>query len=137
MARYEKYYRGFERKYGSDKDHLLWVAFEPEYAAEYGDSMEEITIDDEQLKPVSTEELEDYYGVDILDGPDEEQTRQLNNDGYNCYGFQAGYGSECLCLWDRSVIAKRRTLTTQEIENLTENELKNIFRDFLKENRLI
>ena len=134
MGRYEKYYRGFEKKYGSDRDHLLWVAYEPEYAAEYGDTMEEITIDDDKLKCVSLEDLEDYYEVDILDGPDEVQMRQLLDDGYNCYGFQAGYGDDCLCIWDRSVIVGRRVLSPQEVKSLIESTLRGLFRKFLVEN---
>lgn len=133
MRQYEKYYRGFNSKFGSDHDHLLWVSYEPEYAAEYGDTVEEITIDETKLKSVSLFRLEDEYGIEYIDGPDEEQAQELLRRGYNCYGFEAGYGYDCLCIWDRSVVVSRRTLSPEELQSLTESPLKNIFRQFVNE----
>ena len=130
---YPKYYRGFYKQHGSDYNHLLWVAYEPEYASEYGDTVEEIEIDYDKLEPIDLDGLEYEYEVDILDGPDEEQTEQLLKDGYNCYGFQAGYGCDCLCIWDKSVIVSRRTLSPEELQSLMESSLKNIFRRFINE----
>ena len=116
---YEKWYRGYNSKYGSQHDHLLWIADDIAYAREYGNRVEEIIIDDDKLNLVSIYEM-DYIldeEIDYYVGPDETQAELLRHNGYQGYEFEAG-DCNCICLWDESPIVSRRELTREEFEDI-------------------
>lgn len=117
----ETYYRGFNSELGEQKDHLLWLTDDPEYAAEYGDTVMEYQIDEDKLRGIG------YYGiVDLLDGEEidgfddtwhpfdglsEEIVELCLRNGYNCYDFHANGGdSYCICLFDKSPIVSRKVI---------------------------
>ena len=72
----------------------------------------EYTLDWNQLNGCVSD-LPDY--IDIIDGPSEEECKELLADGINSYIFYAGGEDgddcECLCLWSKEpIISKRRIL---------------------------
>jgi len=118
---YEKWYRGYNSKYGSQHDHLLWITDDITYARVYGNRVEEIIIDDDKLNLVSIYEMDDILGVEIdyYEGPNETQAKQLLYNGYQGYGFEANdEQSFCICLWGESPIVSRRELTREEFEDI-------------------
>ena len=123
----EIWYRGYNSKYGSDNNHLLWLTDDISYARTYGNRVEEIKIDTSKLKPASIFEMDEICGgyLDYYDGPDEFESEKAKEMGFNCYTFYANNdGSYCMCLWDKSVIVKdgRRELSRGEFETIEKLE---------------
>lgn len=46
----ETYYKGYNSKYGSQHDHMLWITDDISYARTYGNRVEEIVLDLNKLK---------------------------------------------------------------------------------------
>lgn len=117
----ETWYRGYNSAYGSEKSHLLWVTDDISYARSYGNRVEEITIDMNKLNVISLYGMDELFGyeIDYLDGPTEDEARELIDNGYDAYEFEANQGmSICLCMWDKSSITNRRELSRQEFEQI-------------------
>lgn len=120
--RFETWYRGYNAKYGSDHNHLLWLTDDIDYARTYGNRVEEVVLDNTKMNPVSLYDIVDY--VDYLNGPSIETCAELSADGYNCYFFDANTdGSYCMCLWDKSMIVSRRELGRKEFEKIGDYEI--------------
>ena len=79
----ETWYRGYNSRYGSQRDHLLWLTDDIDYAKVYGNRVEEVIIDGNKTNPI---EIDDSF--DYIDGPGKEQTLSFLKDGYNCYYFE-------------------------------------------------
>lgn len=129
----EKWYRGYNSRYGSDKTHLIWLTDIVE-ARTYGNRVEEITIDKSKLKDINIDDLYyDFlvpeYGYEDVDDYEEEGTwypeegldyrecETLMMRGYNCYYFNTN-DADCICMWDKSPIVSRRELSREEFENI-------------------
>jgi hypothetical protein len=129
----EKWYRGYNSKYGSDKTHLIWLT-NIEEARTYGNRVEEVIIDRSKINSIDIDDL--YYnylveefGYKDVDDYEEEGTwypeegvypyeaEYLLRDGYNCYFFLTN-DAECICMWDKSPIVSRRELTREEFEEI-------------------
>ena len=116
---YETYYRGYNSKYGSRRDNLYWITDDISYAREYGNRVEEITIDMNKLNLASLYEIDDILGYDFecIDGPDEDELEMITSEGYNSYDFYAnGNDSYCICLFDSDPIVNVRELSREEFE---------------------
>lgn len=117
----ETWYRGYNSAYGSEKSHLLWLTDDISYARAYGNRVEEITIDINKLNVISLYGMDELFGyeIDYLDEPTEDEARELIDNGYDAYEFEANQGmSSCLCMWDKSSIINRRELSRQEFEQI-------------------
>lgn len=117
----ETWYRGYNSVYGSEKNHLLWLTDDISYARSYGNRVEEVTIDLNKLNVISLYGMDELFGyeIDYLDGPTKDEARQLINNGYDAYEFEANQGmSSCLCMWNKSSIISRRELSRQEFEKI-------------------
>ena len=122
----EKWYRGYNSEYGSQKDHLLWVTSDVGYAAEYGDVVEELVIDDNKLHCVSIYDIEEITGkeYDYYEGPSKDDVIKLLANGYNAHEFEANHGmSDCLCLFDLSMVVGRRVLSSEELDSLLSEDV--------------
>ena len=117
----ETWYRGYNSVYGSEKNHLLWLTDDISYARSYGNRVEEVTIDLNKLNVISLYGMDELFGyeIDYLDGPTKDEARQLINNGYDAYEFEANQDmSICLCMWNKSSIISRRELSRQEFEKI-------------------
>lgn len=117
----ETWYRGYNSVYGSEKNHLLWLTDDISYARSYGNRVEEVTIDLNKLNVISLYGMDELFGyeIDYLDGPTKDEARQLINNGYDAYEFEANQDmSSCLCMWNKSSIISRRELSRQEFEKI-------------------
>lgn len=128
----EKWYRGYNSRYGSDKTHLIWLTDIVE-ARTYGNRVEEVTIDKSKLKDIDIDDLYyDFlvpeYGYEDVDyyeegtwapeeGLDYRECEALMVRGYNCYYFNTN-DADCICMWDKSPIVSRRELSREEFENI-------------------
>lgn len=113
----EIWYRGYDSKYDSQFNHLLWMTDDIDYAKDYGDAIEEITIDSNKLNIASMSEIDEIIGYefDYFDGPAEEDIELLNSEGFDGYCFYANSdNSYCMCLWNNSPIINRRVLSNKE-----------------------
>ena len=115
----ETWYRGYNSKYGFQRNHLLWLTDDIGYAREYGNRVEEVIIDSGKLKAASLDDIDEVIGYefDYYDELTTEEVKELSLKGYNCYGFEAG-NSYCLCLWDNSPIVSRRELSREEFDKI-------------------
>lgn len=133
---FETYYRGYNSKYGSQRDHLLWLTDDIEYARTYGNRVEEVVIDWSKIHQASMYKIDAILGYefDYLDAFDEEDAQKLLDEGYNAYGFEANHNmSWCICLWDPSPIVSRRELSREEfdaIEMYDDNDYKQYDDDY-------
>ena len=124
----ETWYRGYNSKYGSEHDHLLWLTTDKCYAKSYGNRVEEIILDDNKLNSISIGEIEDLGNeceewFDYLDGPSEKLTKIVLSKGNNCYYFWANSDdSYCMCLLNKSAIVSRRELSEKEFNEIDEWE---------------
>lgn len=117
----ETWYRGYNSVYGSEKNHLLWLTDDISYARSYGNRVEEVAIDLNKLNVISLYGMDELFGyeIDYLDGPTKDEARQLINNGYDAYEFEANQDmSSCLCMWNKSSIISRRELSRQEFEKI-------------------
>ena len=129
----EKWYRGYNSKYGSQKTHLIWLT-NIEEARTYGNRVEEVIIDMNKINNIDIDDL--YYdflvqnfGYEDVDDYEDEGTwypeeglyenecELLLREGYNCYFFNTN-NADCICMWDLSPIVSRRELTKEEFENI-------------------
>ena len=127
--KFETYYRGYNSKYGSQKDCLLWITDDISYARVYGNRVEEIVIDLSKLNLASIYKIDDILGYefDYIDGLDKEECEELLSRGYNGYEFEANSnGSDCICLFSSEPIVSRRELSRQEFDGI---ELYDDFKD--------
>lgn len=127
----EKWYRGYNSKYGSDRTALIWLTSKEE-ARMYGNRVEEVVIDKNKVNDIDIDDL--YYdflvpefGYEDVDdyqdegtwypeeGLDERESDLLRRNGYNCYYFITN-DAECICMWDKSPIVSRRELSREEFE---------------------
>ena len=117
---FEKWYRGYNAKYGSDHTFVLWLTNDIDYARSYGNRVEEVVLDMDKIKDASAWDMDDYcedYEYDVWDGPDEEAAQRALADGYNCNYFEANEDcSYCMCLWSKEPIVSRRELSREEFE---------------------
>ena len=114
----ETWYRGYNTKYGSDYDHLLWLTDDINYARAYGNRVEEVVLDGDKLNSICVSDLLDD-GIDYIDGPSKRACKNLTAEGYNCYYFEANDDiSYCICLWDKSAIVSRRELSKEEFDKI-------------------
>ena len=100
---FEKWYRGYNSKYGSQKTHLIWLT-NIEEARTYGNRVEEVIIDMNKINNIDIDDL--YYdflvqnfGYEDVDDYEDEGTwypeeglyenecELLLHKGYNCYFF--------------------------------------------------
>ena len=117
--RFETYYRGYNSKYGSQRDHMLWITDDISYARTYGNRVEEITIDLKKLNLASLYTIDDILGYefDYIDGLDEEESEMVLSQGYNGYEFEANSNnSDCICLLSSEPIVSRRELSRGEFD---------------------
>lgn len=120
-VRYDKWYRGYNSKYGSDSTHLLWLTDDIDYARCYGNRVEEVMLDVSKLHCRSVYGIDELLGYefDYYIGPDADEVSELLDGGCNGYYFTANNGdSDCLCLFDKSVIVSRRELSEEEFNNI-------------------
>ena len=129
----EKWYRGYNSRYGSDKTNLIWLT-NIEEARTYGNRVEEVIIDKNKIHNIDIDDL--YYdflvpefGYEDVDdyedegswypeeGLDVRESDLLLRNGYNCYYFITN-DAECICMWDKSPIVSRRELSREEFENI-------------------
>ena len=129
----ETWYRGYNSKYGSDKNHLIWLT-DKEEARTYGNRVEEVVLDKSKLNDIDVDDL--YYDFLVTefgyedvddyedegtwypeDGIDRRESEILLKNGYNCYYFNT-HNANCICMWDKSPIVSRRELTREEFENI-------------------
>ena len=118
--RYEKWYRGYDSRYGSSRNHLLWITDDMSYAGEYGDSIEEIILDSSRLHLVSLYDMDELLGheIDYYVGPNRDDVEVLLSQGYNGYGFEANDDmSYCVCLFSDDAIVSRRVISSDEYRN--------------------
>ena len=114
----ETYYRGICGKLDKLKyKRQIWLADNPEYAAEYAWECEdghlyEFDIDSARLKPYDW-----YYNMpdwwEPIDGLSEKVQNELINDGYNCYTFPLDE-ADVLVLLDSSLIVGVREIPLEE-----------------------
>ena len=145
--RFEKWYRGYNSKYGSDKTHLIWLT-DIEEARTYGNRVEEIILDKTKMNNIDVDDLYYEYLVEFgypdVDDYEEEGTwypeegiypneaEKLLRNGYNCYFFVTN-DANCICMWDKSPIVSRRELTREEFENIEtygNNQIKKYDEDY-------
>jgi hypothetical protein len=129
----EKWYRGYNSIYGSDKTNLIWLT-NIEEARTYGNRVEEVVIDKNKIHNIDIDDLYydflvpefGYEDVDDYedegswypeDGLDVHESDLLLRNGYNCYYFITN-NAECICMWDKSPIVSRRELSREEFENI-------------------
>lgn len=120
----ETYYRGICGQLDKLKyKRQIWLADNPEYAAEYAEECEdghlyEFDVDNSRLKP-----YEWYYNMpdwwEPIDGFSEETQDELMSDGYNCYTFPLDE-ADVLVLLDPSLIVDVREIPLGDY--LGENE---------------
>jgi hypothetical protein len=129
----EKWYRGYNSIYGSDKTNLIWLT-NIEEARTYGNRVEEVVIDKNKIHNIDIDDL--YYdflvpefGYEDVDDYEDEgswypedglyvhESDLLLRNGYNCYYFITN-NAECICMWDKSPIVSRRELSREEFENI-------------------
>ena len=108
------WYRGYNSAYGSRRNHLLWVTDTIEYAEEYGDTVDEVVIDDTRLRLASLQEMDETLGYeyDYYEGPDEEEALRLIENGYDGYAFETS-DAYCMCLWNDEPIVETRTIESK------------------------
>lgn len=114
-----KWYRGYDKDLGAEKTHLIWLTDDPSYAKKYGDTVDELEIDESNI--VSISDLDD--DLDYYAGPDAEDCERYTEEGKSGYYFTADSGEEdyqCICLWDKSAIIGRRTLIDNEYDDIEE-----------------
>ena len=76
--RFETFYRGYNSQYDSQRSHLFWITDNASYAKEYGDVVEEITVDKNKMRIASIYGIDDIIGeFDYYDGPDEDETNTM------------------------------------------------------------
>lgn len=117
--RFETYYRGYNSKYGSQYDHMLWITDDISYARTYGNRVEEITIDLKKLNLASLYDIDEILGheFDYYDGLNEEESKMVLSQGYNGYGFEANSdNSYCICLFSSEPIVSRRELSRKDFD---------------------
>lgn len=117
--RFETYYRGYNSKYGSQRNHMIWITNDISYARTYGNRVEEIIIDPCKLEVASLYDIDRILGYefDYYDGLDEKETQELLSQGYNAYEFEANSNnSDCFCLLSSEPIVRRRELSKEEFE---------------------
>ena len=120
----ETWYRGYNSKYGSQRDHLLWLTDDIDYAKVYGNRVEEIVLDLNKINNTSIGEMEDLGNesnewFDYIEGPSEELIKYALTQGFNSYYFEANSDSSyCMCLWDDTPIVSRRELSEEEYNNI-------------------
>ena len=120
--RFETWYRGYNSKYGSQRNHLIWITDDISYARTYGNRVEEITIDTSKLKPASI--LYDIdnilgYELDYYKGPTKEEADKILSSGFNAYEFEANNDSSyCMCLLSTEPIVRRKELTEKQFNNI-------------------
>ena len=130
---YQKWYRGYNSKFGSDRTHLIWLT-DIEEARTYGNRVEEVVIDKTKMHDIDPDDL--YYDFlvpefgypdvdDYLEdvhwypekGLESEEAEKLLRKGYNCYYFNT-HDADCICMWDKTPIVSRRELTKEEFEEI-------------------
>lgn len=119
--RYEIWYRGYNSKYGSQRDNMIWLTDDISYARAYGNRVEEIKIDTNKLHLASIYELDDILGyeMDYYEGLDEEEAQEVLSQGYNGYEFEANRNmSDCLALFSSEPIVSRRELSKEEFDDI-------------------
>lgn len=114
----ETYYRGICGQLDKLKyKRQIWLADNPEYAAEYAEECEdghlyEFDIDSTRLKPYDW-----YYNMpdwwEPIDGFSEETQNEVMNDGYNCYTFPLD-SADVLVIFDPSLILDVREIPLEE-----------------------
>jgi len=110
---YETFYRGYGSKYGSQRNHLLWLTDDLSYAKCYGDRVEEVVLDTNKLRIASINDVDEIIGYefDYYIGLTKEDARLVIENGYNGYGFEANDDSSyCICLLDDEPIVERKDL---------------------------
>jgi len=119
----QKWYRGFNSKYGNlgTRGDAIWVADNPYYAKSYaemyGDNgrLAEVTIDTRRLNPCSIFDFdvdEDIYDVS------NEAFESLRNEGYNAYYLDYDSSeSEGLCLFSFEPIVNVRIFSQEEYDS--------------------
>ena len=119
--KYETWYRGYNSKYGSQRNHLLWITDDISYAKSYGNRVEELIIDTSKLNIASMYDMDDILGyeIDYYDGPNKKETKKIMSQGYNGYCFEANSNtSECLCLFTEEPIVSKRELSKDEFNKI-------------------
>ena len=117
--RFKTYYRGYNSKYGSQRDYMLWITDDISYARAYGNRVEEIVIDTKNLNLASCYTVDEIVGYefDYYDGLDEEEAQMVLSEGYNGYEFEANHGdSDCICLLSLEPVVSRRELSREEFD---------------------
>ena len=130
---YVKWYRGYNSKYGSDRNHLIWLT-DIEEARTYGNRVEEVILDKSKMHSIDIDDLYYDFLVPVFNYPDvdwyeedgtwypEEGLDYREADymlckGYNCYYFNTN-NADCICMWDKSPIVSRRELSREEFEEI-------------------
>lgn len=112
----ETLYRGFYRKLGLQRTHILWLTTNPVYAASYGDTVAEFKINTDLC---NGDVFDLGEGTDYYDGPSWEESQELLKQGINSYWFEADNFAETLVLWDKApIVGKPRILSTKEVKEL-------------------
>jgi hypothetical protein len=123
---FEKYYRGYNSKYGSQRNHMIWITDDISYARVYGNRVEEIIIDPKKLNLAELYEVDEIIGTEFFeyyDGLSEEDAEKVLAAGYNGYGFNANSEySYCICLLSSEPIVSRRELSKEEFEAIEKYE---------------
>ena len=117
--KFETYYRGYNSKYGSQRDHMFWITDDISYARRYGNRVEEIIVDENKLKLTSIYGIEEIVGYefDPYEGLNEEDTKLVLAEGYNGYYFYVDYDIVLVInLFSLSPIISRRELTKEEFD---------------------
>lgn len=141
----EKWYRGYNSKYGSDKTNLIWLT-NIEEARSYGNRVEEVVIDKSKINDIDIDDLyydflvpefgyedvDDYQDEGTWypeDGLDERESDLLLRNGYNCYYFITN-DAECICMWDKSPIVSRRELSKEEFEDIEKLDDPALYKEY-------
>lgn len=123
---FEKWYRGYNSKYGSQRNHMIWITDDISYARNYGNRVEEIIIDSKKLNLAELYEVDEIIGTEFFeyyDGLSKEDAKKLLAAGYNGYGFNANSDySYCICLLNSEPIVSRRELSREEFEAIEKYE---------------
>lgn len=118
-SNFETFYRGYNSKYGSEHNHLLWITDDISYARTYGNRVEKIIIDLNKLHLASIYGIDEILGYefDYFEGLDEEETKKVLSQGYNGYAFEANSNtSDCICLLSSEPIVSRKELSRKEFD---------------------